>query len=192
MSSTALWAGDFGDQYHQRNADASRDRWPFWRDFYARYPVESVLEVGCGNGANLIWAVAPKRAGVDVNAGAILAAQTRAPGALLMVVPATHLPFPDASYDLVFTAGVLIHQGPADLPFVMDEMWRVSSRYLLVIEYHDTDEVEVPYRGQRDALWRRPYRRLFEERYALEHLETWMLTREVGFDDCAAYLWAKR
>lgn len=190
--STALWSGPFGDAYVQRNADAGSLRWPFWRDLYARYPVESVLEVGCGSGANLMWATAPRKAGVDVNESAVIAAQGRCPNALLIVASGTRLPFDDVSYELVYTVGVLIHQSPDDLPRVMDEMYRVSRRFLLVIEYADTEEVEVPYRGQRDALWRRPYRRLFEERFGLRHLETWMLTPEVGFDNCAGYLWAKR
>ena len=50
----ALWAGGFGQEYLERNADVAGPRAAFWDDFVARYPAERVLEVGCTQGDNLV------------------------------------------------------------------------------------------------------------------------------------------
>jgi len=39
----ALWRGDFGDQYLERNRGAGASREPFWRALYATHPFDSVL-----------------------------------------------------------------------------------------------------------------------------------------------------
>ncbi len=40
------------------------------------------------------------------------------------------------SFDLVFTSGVLIHIAPHDLPTIMGEIHRCSSRYIWGFEYY--------------------------------------------------------
>lgn len=189
--STDLWASTWGSAYVARNQEAWKDRWPFWRDLQQRYPVKSVLEVGCGGGHNLRWMTAEVVAGVDVNEHALIAAQAACRRARLITAPATRLPSADASYELVFTAGVLIHVPPADLPKVMDEIHRVSSQYILSIEYDATHETTVEYRGQLNALWKRPYKHLYEDRFDLEHLESGFLSRP-AWDNCTYHLWRKR
>jgi ubiquinone/menaquinone biosynthesis C-methylase UbiE len=74
---------------------------------------------------------------------------------------AAAMTFADSSFDVVFAAYVL----PAvpDHRKVMSEMVRVSKKYVFCGEYYDTETVEVPYRGQEGALFRRDYKRLFEE-----------------------------
>ena len=68
-----LWRSAWGDAYHERNlsAFASSKRSHFWERFYRAYPVRSVLEIGCGAGANLRWACAERIYGMDVNAKAV-------------------------------------------------------------------------------------------------------------------------
>jgi hypothetical protein len=48
----------------------------------------------------------------------------------------------------------------------MDEIYRVSGRYVLCAEYHDETEVTVPWRGHEAALWRRNYGQLWQTRFA--------------------------
>ena len=56
---------------------------------------------------------------------------------------------------------MLIHQPPESLRQVMSEVVRCSRRWVLCAEYADTEEVEVPYRGQEGALYRRDYGGLY-------------------------------
>lgn len=191
-----LWrSGAFADAYMVRNADAGARRHEFWLGrVLGPCPTTSVLEVGCNVGANLqhIAPVVPRVVGVDINVHALAAAQL-IPNVTAVHAPATALPFVDASFDLVFTSGVLIHLDHEQLPRAMDEMVRVSRRFLLAIEYFAPTEVEVPYRGHAGALWKRPYDLFFALRFP--HLvpagQGWLGPND-GWDDCNWWLWEKR
>jgi hypothetical protein len=105
------WSGEFGDAYTARNQVTWWNRVPFWADVMARTRPTEVLEVGCNAGWNLMAIRAtgfrvPMR-GIDVNRGAIaLATEAR----LDAVVGTVHDVV--SRYELVFTAGVLIHVAP--------------------------------------------------------------------------------
>ena len=183
-----LWAGPFGDAYVKRNADVGDGRELFWNGFLERYSVANALEVGCNVGANLQWIakhVGPTHAyGVDVNEGALEILHRRLPGVNAISTPARQLPFRDRWFDLVFTCGVLIHQPESTLPLVMSEIVRVSRKFVLAVEYHADDIVEVPYRRQRGALFKRDYRRRYQELFPeLELLDGGFLGRDQGWDD---------
>ena len=79
----ALWAGEFGDQYVERNRMAGDNRGPFWTSILDRTQPRSILEVGCNVGGNLRWIVGNDRrvVGVDVNAGALATLAAEVPGA---------------------------------------------------------------------------------------------------------------
>jgi SAM-dependent methyltransferase len=143
------WAGRFGNEYTKRGIDTS-GRGEFWNALIDRHKIASVLEVGCGDGANLadmkVTAV-----GVDVNQTALEIAHRR--NVDTMLCEATDLPFPDGSFDLVLTFGVLIHIPLVDLGRAMREIRRVSRRFVFCGEYLGTGE--VPYRG--GVLWPRDY-----------------------------------
>ena len=160
-----LWAGGFGDDYVERNSAAGRGRRKFWAEQIERLSPRSVLEVGCNVGGNLRWiaeALEPERvSGVDLNERALALLRERLPGVDARLARARELPFEDYSFDLVFTIGVLIHQPSDQLEDVMREIVRCSRRFVLCGEYHDEDEVEVPYRGERGALFRRDYGGLY-------------------------------
>jgi len=167
-----LWSGEFGNDYVERNLNAYDKRGAFWLPFIEELAPESVLEIGCNVGGNLQWIaqrVRPDRVvGVDVNAKALKLLEERVPGVRAVHAPARDVPFADRSVDLVFTMGVLIHQPEESLVRVMSEMVRVSKRWLFCAEYYDTETVEIPYRGVDGALFRRDYKRLFEEMFPTE------------------------
>lgn len=193
----ALWSGDFGDGYVERNRAAGEGRDGFWKPMIARTQPRRVLEVGCNVGANLRWIAGEIGAenvwGIDVN--------TKALDELRRVLPvhaihasARALPFDDGAFDLVFTMGVLIHQSPESLPDVMREIVRVSSRWVLCGEYYAPEPTEVPYRGQTGALFKRDfggdYLRQFPE---LAQVDTGFLARgDATWDDITWWLFEKR
>jgi len=193
----ALWAGDFGDAYSVRNAAAAEGRRPFWDARHAQLGFASALEVGCNVGGNLRWLaelLGPDNvAGVDVNEQALETLRAALPGVDARRAPARELPFGDGAFDLVFTTGVLIHQPPAELPAVMDEIVRCSRSYVLCGEYHANALEEVPYRGQEGALFRNDYGRLYRERFPdLRLVEEGFLARDDGpWDDLTYWVFAR-
>jgi pseudaminic acid biosynthesis-associated methylase len=194
----ALWAGSFGDEYVERNRNAYAERAAYWTSLLAALRPARVLEVGSNVGGNLQW-IAPavgadRVTGVDVNRRALEELGRRVPGVRGINASARDLPFADRTYDLVFTMGVLIHQPEDSLPAVMDEMVRVSRRFVLCGEYYDQHTVEVPYRGYRNALFRRDYGGLFLARSGgeLELAFRGQLTAEDGFDEITWWLFERR
>ena len=182
-----LWGGAFGDAYVSRNAALDDRRGAFWHELLADLDVGTVLEVGCGQGGNLRHLTAilpPERVwGVDVNAEARERARRNAPGSNVVHGVARLLPFRDAAFDLALTVGVLIHQPETTLPLVMAELVRVSRRYVLWGEYHAEVTTEVPYHGERGALLKRDYGRLYRELFPeLTVVRQGFLGPESGFD----------
>jgi pseudaminic acid biosynthesis-associated methylase len=191
-----LWSEEFGDDYVQRNLEAGTGRDRFWRGLLAELEVDSVLEIGCNVGANLRWidGDVPSRAvwGIDVNESALQTIRQRLPGINAVWSHARELPFRDCCFDLVFTAGVLIHQPETTLPLVMAEAVRCSRRYVLALEYFADEVTEVPYRGHSGALFKRDYGRLFGELFPGLRLErTGALGREEGWDDVTWWLFRR-
>lgn len=192
-----LWAGEFGDAYVERNLEAPKGRRPFWQMILSEFPVCNVLEVGCNIGANLCWIaeIVPKRAiyGVDLNERALDILRRDLPGVNAIWSPARELPFRDRLFDLVFTTGVLIHQPPVTLPLVMAEIVRCSRRYILCGEYYAEELMEVPYRGQTDALWKRDFGGLYQQLFPeLVLRKKGFLAREAGgWDDITYWLLEK-
>ena len=191
-----LWAGKFGDEYIERNLHVSNGRQRFWSTLLARYPVHRVLEVGCNIGANIEWiynsAVPCAVCGVDINARALERLRRKLPDVSAIRSTAREMPFRNDWFDLVFTAGVLIHQPEPTLPVVMREMVRCSRRYVLSLEYFAEETVEVEYRGHRGALFKRNYGRLYRELFSDLHLvEEGRLKKNSGWDDVAFWLFEK-
>jgi pseudaminic acid biosynthesis-associated methylase len=187
-----LWSGEFGDDYVERNRAASEGRRPFWEHVLGKIDAASALEIGCNVGGNLRWLAelldAENVAGVDVNEHALEVVRSEIPGVDARVASARELPFADDSFDLVFTTGVLIHQSPEELPRVMDEIVRASRRYVLCGEYRADELEEVPYRGQRGALYKQDYGRLYQERFPqLKLLEEGFLPKSEGVWDDVTY-----
>jgi pseudaminic acid biosynthesis-associated methylase len=169
------WANDFGDEYAERNAF---DAWRMvpgteaFRRMLKGRDIDSVLEVGCSVGLNLIFLNAlfhgrVQLYGVEPNPKAYqtLLQQPQISLAGAWQGDAFNLPLADASVDLVFTAGVLIHIAPEDLERATDEIVRVAKRYVLCAEYFSHTPVEVPYRNHMGLLFKRDFGALYLDRY---------------------------
>lgn len=191
-----LWAGEFGNDYIERNKDAGKGRDRFWNDFLRKYPVKSALEIGCNVGANLQWisAVIPPSSvfAVDINQKAVRYVRKTYPDINVAGLPARQICFRDAFVDLAFTAGVLIHQPENTLPLVMNEVVRCSQRYVLCLEYYAPETVEVPYRNQSGALFKRDYGGLYQALFPeLKLIEKGFMDQSQGWDDVTWWLFSK-
>ncbi len=191
----ALWRSEFGASYTDRNDLEKPARVETWRRILDGLAVGRALEVGCNVGWNLrylsacgvdeVWGVEPQRYAIE-------RARRRSPE--LNIVPGTafDLPFRDAWFDLAFTSGVLIHIGPADLGRALDELHRVTRRWLVVIEYDSPDEVAITYRGHHDALWKRDHGAVIAARFpTLRRHARGLLGDDDGYDTCTFHVFEK-
>lgn len=176
-SQMATWRADFGRSYTDRNPQTWADMDALYRATYGvpRSQVNAdilrsvdrssrILEVGCNVGCQLEGLATlgfTDLHGLELQEYAAAKARARLPDAEIVCGSALELPFPDASFDLVYTSGVLIHIAPADLPRAMREIARVSRRFVWGWEYYADDLVEIPYRGQAGLLWKGPYADLY-------------------------------
>lgn len=122
-------------------------------------PASSLLEVGCGYGANLVRLRAAypgmRLQGVDINPHAIASAQghfRRLPGAavLLKVGSADDLSFAvDKCVELVLTDAVLMFVAPDNIRRTLSDFGRVARGGLILNEYHSSDAKEGLYEGGR-------------------------------------------
>lgn len=155
-----LWTGSFGDAYTQRNTRATiQARRAMW-ECMLPMRCESILEVGANIGLNL-------EAIAQFSAADLYACEPNdtARAELIDILEpnnirsdfADKLGWPDASIDLVFTSGVLIHVPPDRLEASLKEIGRVARRNVILGEYFAPSEEMIPYRGHDNALWRRDY-----------------------------------
>jgi pseudaminic acid biosynthesis-associated methylase len=198
------WVGAFGEDYMARNSDMTEaDLGPRTRGLAGVLaacptPPASILEVGANIGRNLVALARCTDArlyGVEPFEAAygrmIEALGDRLAGSACTTGQA--LPYDDASIDMVFTSGVLIHVSPADLPAVMSEIVRVARRYVWCNEYFAKQPEEIAYRGKSGLLFKRDFGRLYLERFprlrAVAQGFLWSATSP--FDDTTWWLFEK-
>jgi SAM-dependent methyltransferase len=110
-------AGQIGDRYDSIYAEHSdvwndQGRTPEFIKYFASL-LESlstgrVLEIGCGEGYLLSAVNASEKVAIDISAQALRKARSRT-NAQFGVALAERLPFPDCTFDLVFSVGVMEH-----------------------------------------------------------------------------------
>lgn len=162
-SQELFWKGSFGDDYSNRNSgplfiSAKIDM--FSKALRMSNKINKILELGANIGLNAsaLKALYPEvhYSGVELNGTAFQALSSNKD-----VDSAYHCSiykFVDKEkFELVFTAGVLIHLEPLKLPSVYEQMYRLSSRYILVAEYFSPQPDEVLYRGHSGKLFRRDF-----------------------------------
>jgi len=164
------WEGDFGVAYTERNLVDWHVRLPAFQQMLDGLDLQRVLEVGCNRGHNLkvlaeLLGQGCDVVGVEPNRYALELARQATAKAGVLHGNIFDLPFKDSFFDMVLTAGVLIHVAPSDLPAALDELHRVSRRYLLAIEYFAQQEEAIRYRGQDGLLWKRDFLRAYLDQF---------------------------
>lgn len=175
------WAGEFGKAYTDRNTLSPSELDALYtRDFgFTKTELNKefigdmdrdirILEVGSNDGNQLLllqkmgfrdlW-------GMDIGDYAVELSKQRCKGINIIKASALDIPFKDDYFDLVFTNRVLIHVAPDDLSQVMDEIYRITRRYIWCHEYFAEEKTEVNYRGNKDLLWKNNFMSLFLSHY---------------------------
>lgn len=158
----AFWAGEFGDEYTQRNVGA---QWVasnlalFTKVLARTESVRSVLELGANRGLNLraLRQLLPQAelSAVEINATA--AGELKRLGDISVHHKSIMDFQPPQPYDLVLIKGVLIHLNPEKLLQVYDLMRASSARYICLAEYYNPSPVAIPYRGHTNRLFKRDF-----------------------------------
>jgi pseudaminic acid biosynthesis-associated methylase len=194
-----VWRGQFGAKYSERNLfnDAELDRTYVGKygltrtalnhSFLADIPRSaSILEVGCNLGNQLILLKQmgfENLTGIEIHSDIVKEAQTRVPWAHVSEGSALNIPFGDASFDLVFTSGLLIHIAPRDLATVMNEIHRCARSWIWGLEYYAPQTTEVVYRGQSGLLWKTDFARLYTDAFSDSELVSEQRLKYVADDN---------
>jgi len=172
-----LWAGEFGNEYVKRSGatpERIRERLWIWtavlRSVQHVLP-KSALEIGPNVGLNLI--ALAQLMDIDLHAiepndtaRAALAAAGVVPPGQLHAGYGDNLPLPDNAVEMAFTSGVMIHIAPENLLQTYREMHRVSSKYLVTIEYFSDQPETISYRGHERQLFRRDFGAVWREHFS--------------------------
>ena len=190
-----IWTSRFGADYTDRNDREMPARRRAWKTMLEGIETESILEVGCNVGWNLTYLSGLGRrglAGIEPQEYAIERARRRLAHCELRQGDAFSLPYEAESFDLVFTSGVLIHIHSGDLSRALEEMHRVSRRYLLYIEYDARAEQEIHYHGESNALWKRDHRAAWLAAFPrLRTIKQGFWGAAAGYDNCSWCLFEK-
>lgn len=122
--------------------------------------MKSIVELGCNVGLNLEALNQINNnfdlCGYEINQIAAMKAREMNVG---KIVDGTILdPLPsEKKYDLSFTKGVLIHINPDELSKVYENLYNLSSRYIMVAEYYSPSPTSIAYRGNLDKLFKRDF-----------------------------------
>jgi pseudaminic acid biosynthesis-associated methylase len=172
-----FWAGEFGSKYisrNQRNQLIDANVVLFKKILSAAPQVNSIIELGCNIGLNLqslnrinegfdlcgfeINETASKLAS-DLNIANIFT------GTVLDKIES------EKKYDLSFTKGVLIHINPDSLNLVYENLFNLSTRFIVVCEYYNPHPVVVSYRGNEDRLFKRDFAGELIDKYNLRLID---------------------
>ena len=158
-----FWAGEFGDDYVVRNDGeslVSANVAVFSQIMKSVSKVGSIVELGCNRGLNLQALSRINKnfelCGYEINATAARIAQELGVAEIYnqtIIDPIVSL----KKYELSFTKGVLIHINPDALRAVYQNLYDLSTRYIMVCEYYNPTPVSVSYRGNMDRLFKRDF-----------------------------------
>jgi len=163
------WAGEFGREYTDRNALSLEEMEALYKKNYGVTRAElnerflkgiersiRILEVGSNVGNQLLFLQKmgfTSLYGIELQTYAVELSKLRSRNINIIEGTASDIPYKDGFFDLVFTAGVLIHINPSDITLVIAEIHRCTRKYIWGFEYYAENYTEIPYRGQRNLLW---------------------------------------
>ena len=191
------WQNEFGNAYTDRNVVEWEIRLPAFQTMLGDLAIDRLLEVGCNRGHNLVAAshcLSPQTElfGIEPNAYALSIAQSLGHPIKALEGNAFNIPFNDGEFDLVFTSNVLIHVSLEDLPLALQEIYRVSNRYILAIEYFAEKETDIYYRGHNNLLWKRNFPKHYQKLFPnLTIIRDGYWEAEDGFDRSHWWLFEK-
>lgn len=167
----------------------------FLVEIISKFNPSSILEVGCNCGPNL-GLLAKKFPdaeirGIDINPMAVQKgnewlAQEGISNVKLLEGKADELrQFQDRSFDVVFTDAVLIYVGPDKIKKVIKEMFRITRRALILMEWHSFEPDHKDPKGlgiYHYGNWKRDYIALSKQFISEEQIHITKVTEDIWPD----------
>ena len=176
-----FWSGEFGKEYNQRNTYTEEDWDQFYLNNWGVTKIEmnekcighlskdiKILEVGSNIGMQLrgLQSMGFKNLyGIELQHDAVEKSKELTNGINIIQGSGYDIPFKDGYFDLVFTAGVLIHIAPEFHLNIMSEMVRCSNKYIWGFEYYASETTEINYRGNVGFLWKADFSKIFQSNF---------------------------
>lgn len=176
-----FWGGDSGKRYTDRNTFNPKQLDDMYRRnsgvprskmnamFLGKLDRNMrILEVGCniGNQLRMLQKMGFRNLyGIEINKYAIEQAKKHSKGVNIIYGSAFDIPFKDGFFDLVFTAGVLIHINPKHIQNVLKEIRRCSRKYIWGYEFFAPDCTMKVYRGKKQLFWKTDFPGLYRKAF---------------------------
>lgn len=157
-----FWAGDFGKDYIDRNNGKDFIKLAIDQlsiGLRKSTGIKSAIELGSNVGNNM-EALNHMYKDIDLHAVEInkSAAELLSKKNICTVNNTSLLNLEyDRTFDLSFTSGVLIHVAPDQLKKAYESLYKLSNKYILLIEYYNHKPQEIDYRGHSEKLYRRDF-----------------------------------
>ena len=173
------WVSKFGKEYTLRNNSQKlsdfdnlyKKQFGFTRSFinkkYIKYFKRNsrILEVGCNVGFQLDLLKKEKfkyLSGIEIQKNAIRIGNKKSPYIKFYNYSSDDLSFfSDESFDVICTTNFLIHLSKKNLMKTINEMSRLTSKYIWCMEYYSVNRKEIIYRGNKNLLWKDNFKKLF-------------------------------
>ena len=201
-SQEEFWANQFADKYRSANSVFDQElNTKAWELILKNIPdasFSSILECGCNIGRNIttLNSIYPNATlgVIEINEVALDAclASNKVDHSFLGSIKDAKL---DIRFDVVFSAGVLIHVAPDDLLESLTNMYQLSRKYLIVAEYFNRTPISIEYHGEQDKLFKRDWGKFVIENFDVKVIDYGFLWGyefdAAGFDDVTYWVFAK-
>ena len=173
------WKGEFGDLYVERNKTVEQVNTAF--DELMGITLETllstffndlsrhfhILEIGCNIGLNL--SILKNMGfenlyGVEINEKAINIAKQQNPDITFFHSSIEKFET-DQKFDLVFTAGVLIHVNPESLPSINQKIYALTDKFIFGYENFSENLTRLDYRNHSNILWKQNFSELYRKTF---------------------------
>ena len=172
-----VWTGEFGKKYTNRNDLTLEEMEQLSKKNYGYTRTElnnefignldrsiKILEVACNIGNQLICLQKMGFKflyGIELQDYTVELSKSRTKHINIIQGSAFDIPYKDGYFNMVFTAGFLIHISPKDIEDVLMEIYRCSNKFIWGFEYFANEYTEVNYRGHDDLLWKTDFAKLY-------------------------------
>jgi len=147
-----LWTQYTSDNENKQQDDLSK----FIYFIASALGAKKICEVGCNVGNNLSsFTTNFDIHGVDMNKVALERARKTYPNFKFIQSDIKKTLFSDSNFDLVFTRGVLIHIPKKELDTVLNELLRITKKWIFNLEYYGIDGEMIKWKRGDDLLWYR-------------------------------------
>ena len=160
-----FWKGKQGDNYINRNAIGYR-AFNIGRNLLKnKINIKSAAEIGpnIGHNLNAIKNIYPnvETFGIEINKKAYKELKKKHDGVNQSILKYQI----KKKFEIVIITGVLMHQDPKKLDLIYSKIYKLSSKYIYLSEYFNPTPVEIPYRGERERLYKRDYAKELWRKY---------------------------